>query len=256
MTQSIKYGWKPELPDFRDHPFRLSRVALPQKIDLRPSCPPVVDQSSLGSCVSNAVANAHLFNQLKQKKSSPSITTFSPSRLFIYYNARLIEGTVPYDAGAYVRDGIKVVSKFGACPEPQWPYNISKFTDRPTNPCYTTALGHTAISYQRLNSSLLNSMKSCLTDGYPFVFGFTVYKSFESKIVETTGIVPMPARTEQVLGGHCVMCVGYDEKTQRFICMNSWGNKWGDKGYFYMPYPYLTNLNLADDFWTIRLVKT
>jgi C1A family cysteine protease len=96
-------------------------------------------------------------------------------------------------------------------------------------------------------------MKGCLASGYPFVFGFSVYTEFESDTVATTGVLNMPSPKEKLLGGHAVIAVGYDDKTQRFIVRNSWGAKWGIKGYFTIPYAYLTDPNLAADFWTIRL---
>ena len=97
-------------------------------------------------------------------------------------------------------------------------------------------------------------MKGCLASGYPFVFGFSVYDSFESEAVARSGEMPMPQPTERLLGGHAVLAVGYDDATQRFIVRNFWGRKWGMAGYFTMPYGYMTDSNLADDFWTIRLI--
>jgi C1A family cysteine protease len=98
-------------------------------------------------------------------------------------------------------------------------------------------------------------MKGCLASGYPIVIGFTVYESFESASVAKTGAAPMPASGEKVMGGHCVLVVGYDDSTQRFMCMNSWSTKWGQKGFFTIPYAYLTDEDLAADFWTIRIVE-
>jgi C1A family cysteine protease len=98
-------------------------------------------------------------------------------------------------------------------------------------------------------------MKASLAAGYPFVFGFSVYESFEGDAVAKSGIVPMPGMTEMEVGGHAVMAVGYDDSQQRFLARNSWGSEWGMSGYFTIPYDYLTDSNLADDFWVIRLVR-
>jgi C1A family cysteine protease len=248
-----KFGWVPDLPDHRDHMYAAPLMivtALSPKADLRPKCPPVVDQGQLGSCTANAISNAHLFGQMKQGQPDP----FLPSRLFIYYNERVMEGTVNSDSGAMIRDGIKSVANQGACPEKLWSYQINKFTKKPSSACYKEALKHQALSYSRVTQSLAQ-MKGCLASGYPFVFGFTVYESFESAVVAKTGTVPMPGQGEAVVGGHAVLAVGYDDIKQSFIVMNSWGTGWGAKGYFTIPYGYLTDSDLAADFWTIRLVE-
>ena len=253
MRTDMRYGWIPDLPDHRDHIYSapFARIGpLPPKVDLRGKCPAVYDQGQLGSCTANAIGAAFEFEQMKQDAKK----MFMPSRLFIYYNERAMEGTVGEDAGAMIRDGIKSVVKKGVCPETEWPYDIAKFTKKPAAQCYKDALNSQVTSYQRLVQSL-NQMKGCLASGFPFVFGFSVYESFESAAVAKTGIVPMPGPKEKQLGGHAVMAAGYDDMSQCFIVRNSWGAKWGQKGYFTMPYAYLTNDNLATDFWTIRLVE-
>jgi C1A family cysteine protease len=276
MATNVKrYGWIPDLPDQRDFmyaaPLAVLR-ALPPKKDLTPECPPVYDQGELGSCTANAIGAAHHFGQLKQfasqRTSAPAgdcRKAFMPSRLFIYYNERVMRGSVDQDSGAMIRDGIKSVVKQGVCPEAGpsarlktgrgvWPYEIRKFTVKPPKACYTEAMKHQVVSYQRVTQTV-NQMKGCLASGYPFVFGFTVYESFETKAVAKTGKVPMPRAGEDSLGGHAVAAVGYNDATQRFIVRNSWGGKWGKKGYCFMPYAYLTDPDLAADFWTIRLVE-
>jgi C1A family cysteine protease len=254
MTYTVKhYGWLRDIPDQRDHLYAapvVALTALPPGVDLRNQCPPVYDQGQLGSCTANGIGGALQFERMKQKLTPD----FIPSRLFIYYNERMMEHTVNSDSGAMIRDGIKSVSKQGDCPESEWPYDITKFTVKPPSKCYKEALHYTAVQYQRLVQNV-NQMKGCLASGYPFIFGFTVYDSFENQQVAKSGEVPMPGPAEKVLGGHCMVAVGYDDSQQRFIVRNSWGGNWGMQGYCTMPYAYLTDSNLASDFWTIRLVS-
>lgn len=251
-----RYGWKPDLPDARDHLYAAPpevMATLPPKVDLRSQFPaPPYDQGQLGSCTGNGIAAAIQFDRAKQSLKPD----FIPSRLFIYYNERVIENTVNQDSGAQIRDGIKSVAQQGVCKETTWPYDINQFTTKPPPAAYTEAQQYLVVSYRRLVPNL-TQLKGCLASGYPFVFGFTVYDSFESQQVAQTGVVPMPnLATEQVVGGHCVVGCGYDDSQQRFIVRNSWGTGWGQQGYFTMPYAYPTDHNLADDFWTIRMVKS
>ncbi|HZW32727.1 MAG TPA: C1 family peptidase [Isosphaeraceae bacterium] len=247
-----RYGWVPDLPDQRDHTFAVAAplvTNLPESVDLRDQCPEVYNQGDLGSCTANAIAAALQFDRMKQK-----LDDFTPSRLFIYYNERVLEGTVASDSGAQLRDGIKSVATQGDCPETEWPYDISKFADAPPQSCYRDARKYKAVQYQSVTQNLAD-MQGCLASGYPFVFGFTAYESFESDAVAQTGNLPMPKSGEPIVGGHAVLAVGYDNDDRVFIVRNSWGEDWGDAGYFYMSYAYLLDDNLADDFWTIRLVK-
>jgi C1A family cysteine protease len=247
-----RYGWVRDLPDARDHIYSAPRptaAALPPSVDLTSGFGGVYDQGQLGSCTGNALAGAFEFDLRKQK-----LPDFVPSRLFIYYNERRIEGTIHSDSGAQIRDGVKTLVRQGVCPEPEWPYDIEKFADKPPKACYTDGLTHQATSYERVPQTL-EELKGCLAEGYPFVFGFTVYQSFESPEVAKTGVVPMPSSKESVLGGHAVVAVGYDDASERFRVRNSWGTGWGQDGYFTMPYAYLTDTGLAADFWTLRIVE-
>jgi len=255
MPEPIKisrYGWIPDRPDNRDIMFAAAPqvlAALPTSADLTPNCPPVYDQGQLGSCTANAIGAAFQFEQKKQ-----SIPDFTPSRLFIYYQERYLEGTITTDSGAMIRDGMKVVANDGAPPETLWPYDITKFTQKPPTTVFDEGKKNQVLIYRRVLRDL-NQMKGCLASGYPFVFGFSVYESFESQDVARTGAMPMPAKGEQLLGGHAVLAVGYDDTQQRFIVRNSWGTGWGKNGYFTMPYQYLLERNLSSDFWTTRLVE-
>jgi C1A family cysteine protease len=246
------YGWTPDLPDARDLQFAVAPEVvkkLPPKVDLREQCPPVYDQGQLGSCTANAIGGALEFDQMKQKEHE-----FVPSRLFIYYCEREIENTVDSDSGAQLRDGIKSVNAVGAPPETDWPYEIAKFRDKPPAKAYDDAKLAQAVEYKRIQRSL-DDMKGCLAEGFPFVFGFTVYESFESDEVTKTGVAPMPAKGETLMGGHAVLAVGYDDSEERLLVRNSWSEGWGMKGYFTLPYGYLTERALSSDFWSIRSVS-
>jgi len=245
------YGWSRDLPDHRDFLYGAPAPALarlPLSVDLRSKCPPIYDQGQLGSCTGNGIAAAIQFDQMKQGSK-----TFMPSRMFIYYNERVMENTIAQDAGAQIRDGIKSVAMLGAPPEADWPYEPAKFATRPPDPAYTDAKQDLVTTYSRVAQNL-TQMKGCLAEGYPFVFGFSVYESFEGPKVAKSGILTMPADSEKMVGGHCVLAVGYDDKKRQFIIRNSWGTDWGLKGYFMMPYEYLISPNLSSDFWTIRSV--
>jgi C1A family cysteine protease len=251
------YGWVPDIPDHRDFQYAAPPPAkgLPPSVDLRSKMPPVYDQGELGSCTANAIGAAVEF--ARKKEGEPR---FQPSRLFIYYNERVIEGTVGEDGGAQIRDGMKVVAKLGVTPENKkatpgnWPYDPKRFKDKPPAAAFKTAEKNQVLIYRRVPQSL-SQLKGCLASGFPIIFGFSVYDAFESAAVARTGVLNLPAHSEKMVGGHAVLAVGYDEASQRFLVRNSWGVDWGQKGYFTMPYAYVANNDLADDLWTIRLTE-
>ena len=248
--KTARYGWVRDLPDHRDLHYapRLATVGpLPAHVDLREHCPPVYDQGELGSCTANAIAGVLEFDEIKARERHP----WTPSRLFIYYNERLLEGTVDSDAGAQIRDGVKVVVKEGVCPETEWPYDIARFATRPPEKLYKEALRDRVSSYMRLGQSLVQ-LRACLAEGFPFVFGFSVFASMETDAVKRDGRVPLPQPGDSLLGGHAVAAVGYDDAAQHIVFRNSWGPGWGESGYGFLPYAYILDPGLAADFWTVR----
>lgn len=253
------YGWIPDLPDIRDHLYATPvALSLPKEFDLRnhyDPFPPIYNQEMVGSCTANALAGAIQFERMRQKLP---FADQIPSRLFIYYNERLLEHTVQHDNGAQLRDGVKSIVHTGTCFEGrgpgQWPYNVVAVTTAPTPACYAMALKDRVVGYSRLHQTY-EQLRGCLSSGFPFVFGFTAYESLESAAVKASGDIPLPSANEAAIGGHAVMAIGYDDTAQKFVIRNSWGRDWGKEGYGTMPYAYLTNLNLSGDFWTIRLMS-
>lgn len=247
-----RYGWMRDLPDHRDFTksYRTEEDAtFFNKVDLTDHCPPVFDQGHLGSCTANAISNAYLYDELKQDNASE----FIPSRLFIYYNERRLQNTIDQDSGSSVRIGMKTINAQGVCAEDEWPYDINEFTVEPAEECYDFAKTHHSVKYYSVNQTE-EDLKAALTHNYPVVFGFSVYSSLETDDVSKTGKVPMPSKDDSLLGGHCVLLVGYNDETKEFKFMNSWGKDWGENGYGYFPYKYLLNKKLASDFWTVEKV--
>lgn len=245
-----RYGWIPDHPDHRDVLFTCKRRVkpLPEKASLRQDWPGILDQGNLGSCVWNAVSYAFLWCLARQ-----SDVIFQPSRLFGYYNTRKMEGTVGEDAGCMIRDAFKTLRRDGVCDEKRWPYKIENFATKPPKRRYEEALDSQSLAYNRVSIDPLDIM-SAICEGFPVVIGLALYESFESEKVAKTGQVPMPKRNERMVGGHAVTVIGFDRRAQRFELANSWGNGWGDNGFFTIPFGYVSE-DLAADAWVLRLVE-
>jgi C1A family cysteine protease len=257
-----RYGWRPDLPDGRDRIYNLEESilrapALPETFSLRGEMPGVYDQGQLGSCTANSIASVLEHQEMQQSK-----TEATPSRLFIYYGERVIEGTVDQDSGAQIRDGIKVVATEGAPPETDWPYDIAKFAQRPPEKAFQDAKLDKAVQYQRvLPGGHGAPIRTAVFAHHPVAFGFTVPASFEeSSWNPASEALPLPKPDEKNIGGHAVAVVGWDFSRSKFSVdafeiRNSWGPGWGDGGYFWMDAEWFSPGNgLTNDFWVISLV--
>jgi C1A family cysteine protease len=289
MMEKLGMGWLPDLPDFRDYTAEQDEVSeklkklgqkdsikamlkkvgvaktakpsLPPTVDLRTWCSPVEDQGSLGSCTANA--GVGVMEYFERRAFGRHIDA---SRLFLYKVTRNLDHQTG-DTGAYLRTTMGGLVLFGVPPEEYWPYKIPDFDKEPSAFCYAFAQNYQAISYYRLDTpgiakdALLNQIKTNLAGGLPSMFGFTVYDSISQ--AATTGKIPFPVKGDKIAGGHAIAAVGYDgnlkikntglgakETKGALLIRNSWGTKWGDKGYGWLPYDYVLR-ELAVDWWSL-----
>ena len=239
------YGWLPDRPDQRD--LYYTAIAAPPKkmpssVDLRAGCSTVENQGQLGSCTANALAGSLEFLEKRIGKPATDL-----SRLFIYYNERALEGNVSQDSGAMIRDGIKTLAKQGVCEESRWPYVTTKFSVKPPAACYQQGLRHQITTYHRIVT--LQEMRMCLAEGYPFVFGITVYEGFESPAVSQVGPAQPAQAVRKKPGRSRRMAAGTDEARSRILIRNSWGRGSGCmKGHCNIrTYAYLDNRDVEHD---------
>ena len=245
------FGWKKDRLDFRDHQFGISvsPLALPPVVDLRKTMPLVYNQGATNSCTAQAIAACCEYEWITHQKGPD----FIPSRLYIYYNTRWLDNDVNNDNGGSLRDGMKAINKWGFCKEPYWPFNVKHVRVRPPNSAYSDGGTRRVYYYGTVNQNR-NALMGTLASGQPIIFGIAVYSSLNSNATTKTGIVPMPRASESLLGGHAIVLMGYDISTRLYKFRNSWGSRWGDGGYGYLPFEYVENRNLASDFWAVRSI--
>lgn len=223
--------------------------ALPDRVDLRPFCSPVENQLNTSSCVANAVVGAFEFHQ---KRAGLPVTDLS--RLFVYYNSRKLSGSEGEDCGTYVHHAMAALLAHGACEERMWPLQKAMVSVEPTRACFENARRYSAVQFARVPQGL--PMLVALSQGLPIVFGISIPRPYYD-IAEQTGLMPGPKgrNRESPRTGHAMLVVGYDNDERTLLIRNSWGERWGDGGYFRMPYDIMDAYGRDDGYWTIGAIE-
>jgi len=230
------FSVKKDRADYRDYSYNFPENNEPEEsVDLRPWCSPVEDQLQLGSCVGQAIVGAF---EMTINKLYPD-RFVDLSRLFVYYNARYLDGYTDEDVGTYVRNGIKAVNKWGVCKEEVWPYLVERFAQAPSIPCYQDASARLITNYYRIRTR--KDMIGALNLNYPVVISMKVYDSFYELNEPGIDVMPMPGPKEELIGGHAVTLVGYDLIKSQFLARNSFGADWAMNGYFWVPFDFVPN---------------
>jgi C1A family cysteine protease len=245
MHTARKYRLSADPIDWRDRYYNFARAQLRESVDMRPMASVVEEQSHLGSCTAQAIVGAY---ELLLRRDYPD--RFEDlSRLFVYYNARMLEnGSAEIDDGVYVRDGLKAVDHYGICTEKLWPYDIDKFSVEPTKDCYADGKLRTLKRYYRIPT--LHDILDALNADQPVVAGLVVYEGFD-RITPSNPVLEMPADTDRELGAHAVLFVGYDLLKKCILVRNSFGPRWGENGYFWIPFDYIEQD--MTDAWTFDI---
>ena len=251
-------GLKPDRPDSRDivRVYGAPDIASADeqtKVDLRKYVMQVYHQNKMNSCAANVACAAFELILQKQAENAPfAYYHFNSSRMFVYYNSRTYDNTTGSDDGASLRDTLKGMHDTGVCRETEWPYDVGKVTQKPPQISYDKAKGNNVCKYENIRPDI-NQLRAALNSGFPVAFGLRIFRSFMSM---KKGVVPTPCAAE-IKGEpnpfmHGCLAVGYDDKTRLVTVLNSWGDLWADKGYFYMPYNYIGDASLCFNFWKIE----
>jgi C1A family cysteine protease len=246
-VRARQYRVRADPPDWRDMPYEPTNLPLREIVDLRKWASVIEQQGHLGSCTGQAVVGA--YELLLNRDYANQFTDLS--RLFVYYNARLLEGVVSEDVGAYIRDAIRAVQRYGVCDERTWPYRINYFNVTPTDTSYQDAKKRNIKNYRRIVG--LPGILDALNANRPVAFSLLVYREFDLLENSNDYILRTPSAGAQPLGGHAMCLVGYDLKRELVLARNSFGADWCMGGYCWITFDYVRQETMDNWVFDVEL---
>lgn len=253
----FKPGPPPPLKFSIDHPLGLVEVPLPDVIDnfTSPHNPLIYDQGPLGECVLNGVKRG-----AEWVRHIETGAFFDPSRLFGYYNGRVLSGEpVDQDTGITITAGVESMQKYGSCPESEWPNDVSRFAEKPPEQCYKDAPADLVLEQYSVQQTA-DELRKALAAGFLVVFGFRCMGPADENApatVETltreNPVLGMPAEGDVDRGGHCVTLGGWDAIKKEAKLANSWSDGFAEDGYFRMTEEFILS-EYCSDFRVISKV--
>jgi C1A family cysteine protease len=223
---TTRLGWKKDKYDKKDYLHRVSRRAIPASL-VMPQ-PAIRDQGNLGSCTAFGIGGVVTATMMQV-----NIFVDWENAKWIYNGERYLEGTLNYDSGAYPRDGWEWLLSTGCgLLEPDWPYSDELDPTPPPSKFNAKAATLPLQAYFRITGGVA-SICDALAQGYYVSLGIPW---FDTWMDPPNGVLPNISRKSNMVGGHEIFIYGYDQGQQIFFCQNSWGDSWGNKGRFTLPF--------------------
>lgn len=215
----------------------------------------VMNQARLGACTAT-IASAYISYLMHEKEVQ---NAFVPSRLYIYWNARVLMAGTSHDrdTGVSMENTCKAVCEWGICPENVCVYDVIKFWKQPSKNAYDSAKSFqkttATFSYETISQDEKIICDKIL-DKEMVMCSISMFESFRREIVAITAVVPLPITIEEAfIEDHSLLLVGFDKEKRIFIAMNSWGPEWGESGFCHIPFDYILNHMLCRDFCVLKM---
>jgi hypothetical protein len=210
--------------------------------------PEIADQGNIESCVPTCISTVYYYLTMKQS----NYLNFRISRLYLYYQFRKLYDDVKLDEGSTIRDCINILHKDGIVPEFLYPYIETKVFNNPSEFLEKYSRFCKCLGFENISRKVIR--QNLLLDN-PVLCGIKLFESIYKDEVKNTGIINYSEEYDKILGGHCIILVGFDNNKKYYKFINSWGPTWGDKGFGYLPYEYIKNIRLSNEFYIIKNIS-